>query len=137
MDAEDLVQEAVIGILVHLPDLGERDPKMVRGYLQQSIRNRIRDEIRHAALGEVAADDDERVAAIRPTPLDNAIDGENERLFRAALARLDANDQALVVGRLDLHLTYEELAVATARPSADAARVATRRALLRLARFIT
>lgn len=136
MDTADLVQEALTGALVHLPDLDQRSPESVRGYIQESIRNRIRDEIRRSGLGEVSNDIDHPTPDWRSSPLDEAIDAENERRFRAALARLDEDDQALVVGRIYLHQSYEELAAATGRHTADAARVGTRRAMLRLARWM-
>jgi hypothetical protein len=38
----------------------------------------------------------------------------------------------MLIGRLELGLSYEELAVATSKPSADAARKAAQRALVKL-----
>ncbi len=134
MDTGDLVQEALVGALVHLPDLDERDPERVRAYVQQAIRNRIRDELRRSALGEVATTEDEDAPEPRPGPLDEAIAADNERRFRAALGGLSPHDQALVTGRLDLELSYEQLADSLGLASADAARVAARRAMLKLAR---
>lgn len=134
MDTGDLVQEALVGALVHLPDLGERDPERVRAYVQQAIRNRIRDELRRSLLGEVAALADDTAPDPQPGPLDEALAADNERRFRAALASLSAQDQKLVTGRLDLALSYEQLAAALGLASPDAARVAARRALLKVAR---
>jgi len=136
MDTADLVQEALTGALVHLPDLERRTPESLRAYVQESIRNRIRDEIRRAGLGEVTNETDDSAHDPESSPLDQAIDAENERRFRAALARLDPDDQALVIGRIYSHQSYEELAAATGRQSPDAARVGTRRAMLRLARWM-
>jgi RNA polymerase sigma factor (sigma-70 family) len=136
MDTADLVQEALTGALVHLSDLDRRTPESIRAYVQESIRNRIRDEIRRSGLGEVSNDTDHPTPAGDSSPLEHAIDAENERRFRAALAHLDPDDQALVVGRIDAHKSYEELAAATGKQSPDAARVGTRRAMLRLARWM-
>lgn len=136
MDTADLVQEALTGALVHLPDLDQRAPESVRAYVQESIRNRIRDEIRRAGLGEVTNDTDHPTPDGAASPLEHAIDAENERRFRAALAHLDEQDQALVIGRVYQHRSYKELAAATGKQSEDAARVGTRRAMLRLARWM-
>jgi len=136
LDTSDLVQEALVGALQHLPELDQREAAVVRAYAQQSIRNRIRDELRRAGIGEVTGDARESTPDERPTPLEDAIENEDRNRFRRALARLERSDQELVVGRVELELSYEELAAATGRPSADAARVATRRAVLKLARHL-
>ena len=136
MDSEDFVQEALIGALQHLPDLAVRAPEARLPYLQQTIRNRIRDEIRRAAKVETGGTADDRAADRAPSALDRAIDAEHDARFRAALTRLEPAERALVVGRVELQLSYLELAAATGRPTAEAARAATRRAVLKLARLV-
>jgi RNA polymerase sigma-70 factor (ECF subfamily) len=136
LDTGDLVQEACVGALRRLPDLAEYAPDVVRAYVQQAIRNRIRDELRRAALGEVAGDPGDPPAVDLPSPLDEAITAEEQRRFRRALESLADEDRELVVGRIDLGLSYAQLAAATGRRSADAARVAVRRAILKLARAL-
>lgn len=134
MDSGDLVQEACVGALKRIPELDTEQPEAMRAYLQQCIRNRIRDELRRAGKGEVQNGDGDGSVDGAPSPLDTAILTEDQVRFRRALAQLTPGEQELVVGRVDLDLSYEHLALATGRPSADAARVATRRAVLRLAR---
>lgn len=136
LDTADLVQEACAGALRQLTDLDQRDPAQVDLYLRQSIRNRIRDEIRRARLGEVASSEGLAPIDPRPSPLNEALESDERRRFRRALLRLDPDDQQLVVGRLELELDYEQLARATGRPTSEAARCAARRAMLRLARKV-
>ncbi len=137
LDSGDLVQEALVGALQHLPDLDQRAPETVRAYVQQSIRNRIRDEVRRSGLGEAPGEaPGEGAAAAGLSPLDDAILSENERRYRLALGRLAAEERELIVGRVDRGLSYEELAQSTGKPTANAARVATRRAVLKLARLM-
>lgn len=133
-DTEDLVQDACSGAITHLVDLDERDPSQVDFYLKQSIRNRIRDEVRRAKIGETASSERLTVADPRPSPLDEILESDERRRFRAALLALDADDQQLVVGRVELHMSYAELARATGRDSDEATRCAARRAMFRLAR---
>jgi len=52
--------------------------------------------------------------------------------YEAALQRLSQDDRELVIARVEMGLTYPELAAATGKPSAGAARMAVSRALLRL-----
>ncbi len=133
MDSGDLVQEAVVGVLRNLGEIETADPDALRKYLVVAIQNRICDEIRRATHGEVTNGVSDPTDT-RPSPLDDAIDEENRRQYRLALLRLGEDDQALLVGRIDMGLSFEELALVTGRPSPDAARSATRRAALRLAR---
>lgn len=133
MDTGDIVQEAIVGVLRNLGQIDTADPQALAKYLAIAIRNRIADEVRRASHGEVAnrITDPADPAA---SPLEEAIDSESQRQYRAALLSLADDDQALLVGRIELGLSFEELALVTKRHSPDAARIATRRAALRLAR---
>ena len=53
--------------------------------------------------------------------------------YEAALASLSDDDREAIVARVELGGTYEEVAIALGKPSADAARMAVGRALLKLA----
>ena len=53
--------------------------------------------------------------------------------YETALSRLRAMDREAIIGRIELGLTYDELAAALGKPSANAARMALERALFRLA----
>lgn len=76
--------------------------------------------------------DEVELAGGSPSPFDDASGAEDHRRFRRCLARLSRAERHLLVGRMELHLSYAELAEATGRPSVDAARMATQRAMLRL-----
>jgi RNA polymerase sigma-70 factor (ECF subfamily) len=52
--------------------------------------------------------------------------------YDAALARLCPEERELIIARVELELTYQEVAAALGKPSADAARMAVARALVRL-----
>lgn len=135
-DTWDLIQDACSGAITHLSDLDARDPAQVDCYLRRSIRNRILDEVRRAEIGEIASAEGLVVPDARPTPHDEAVESDERRRYRLALLRLDEEDQQLVVGRVDLRLSYEALTRATGRQSVEAARSATRRAMFRLAHEI-
>jgi RNA polymerase sigma-70 factor (ECF subfamily) len=134
METDDLVQETLVNVLRQLGELDTADPEKLRNYLLLAIRNRVRDEIRRAERGEI------RNGAVAdgpdsgPSPLDDTIESEERRQYRAALLNLPEAERDLIIGRIELGLPFEELALATGHPSAAAARMATRRASLRLAR---
>jgi len=135
MDTDDLVQEAVGNAFRRMDKFEPRRKRAIRSYLRQSIRNRILDEVRRAGKVEVSVPTGHSGTWVAPetSPLERAISAENIQRYRQALKRLEPDDQELIVGRVDLDYSYDQLALATSRPSRDAARVAVRRALLRLA----
>ena len=53
--------------------------------------------------------------------------------YEQALTRLKPEEREAVIGRVELGLSYDELALALEKPTADAARKAAQRALVRLA----
>jgi RNA polymerase sigma-70 factor (ECF subfamily) len=71
--------------------------------------------------------------SVRTSPLEAAMRQEQLDRYDAALSRLNEADRDLIVARVELGLTYEEVADALGKPSWNAARMATARALLRLA----
>lgn len=137
MDTDDLVQEALGAVLPRLDRIEPRRTRAIRSYLRQSIRNRIRDEMRRAGKVEVSGDPRADPVASQPSPLECAMSEENRRRYLSALEGLTEVDRELVVGRIELDYSYEQLALVTAKPTADAARVAVRRALVRLADEMT
>jgi RNA polymerase sigma-70 factor, ECF subfamily len=134
MDSSDLVQDAMVQALRRAGELDQLSAKSLRLYLQTCILNRIRDEIRRASRGEVRNGPLPATTDGRPDPLDDAIESEERRRYREALLRLANEDRVLLVGRIELGLSYDDLALVTRRPTAEATRAAARRAALRLAR---
>jgi RNA polymerase sigma-70 factor (ECF subfamily) len=137
MDTDDLVQETVIRTVKRIDVFEPRREGALQAYLRQAVMNRIRDEIRRSARSPMSMglDDNERDAAA--SPLDEAIGVEAVERYEAALARLRPEDREAVVARLEMDGTYEAVARALDKPSADAARMAVGRALLRLAQEMT
>jgi RNA polymerase sigma-70 factor (ECF subfamily) len=132
-ETQDLVQEAVSQTFRHLNDFENRGEGALRAYLRQAVMNRIRDELRRAARQPAVADLEERMPSREPSPLEAAIGTETVERYEAALQRLSAAERELIIARVELGLTYAEVAEMTDKPSPDAARMAVSRALLRLA----
>jgi RNA polymerase sigma-70 factor (ECF subfamily) len=134
-DTADLVQQAMVGALRHLDRFEPRRRDALRAYLRQAIRNRVADELRRSQRRprHVPVDHEGVPAPGGASPLSQLLSAEQEQDFRRALASLRPDEQELVVARLDLGYNYSQIALATGRPSVDAARMAVRRALLHLA----
>lgn len=133
LDTADLVQETVIGALRRLDDFEARREGALQAYLRQALANRITDVVRQHLRRPIPAQMPEQMAAPGASPLDLAIGAENHARYEVALGRLRAEDREAIVTRMELQYSYEDLAVALGKPTANAARVAVTRALRRLA----
>ena len=95
--------------------------------------NRLRDELRRRARGPSRVDaDDVEQEALR-SRVEETVGVETVAAYEQALTRLRPEEREAIIGRVELGLTYDELALALEKPTADAARKAAQRALVRLA----
>jgi RNA polymerase sigma factor (sigma-70 family) len=132
-DTDDLVQETVIKTLRKLEGFDPRHAGALQGYLRQAVLNRIRDAIRRQQRRPAPVPLDEDMTGDGTSPLEQAIGVEALERYDAALATLAVQDQEAIIGRIEWGYDYEELARELGKPSSEAARVAVRRALLKLA----
>lgn len=136
-DTADLVQEALVQTLRRLDDFEPQGHTALQAYLRRAVDNRINDEFRRIARRGLAGVLDDGQPDASPSPLEEAVAQQTEARYRAALARLRPGDRRLVVGRVELGYSLEQLALLTNRTRVDTARVALRRALERLALEMT
>jgi len=97
------------------------------------VLNRLRDELRRKGREPVSANLDSVDVESAESPLEHAIGREAVEIYEQALERLKAEEREAIIGRVELGYSYEELAVMLDKPTADAARKAAERALVRLA----
>jgi RNA polymerase sigma-70 factor (ECF subfamily) len=136
-DTQDLVQETISRAFRKIEAFEVRGDGALQAYLRQTLLNEIRQEIRRASRRPPPADPDgeqraAEVEAPNPSPLEEAIGSEALARYERALARLRSEDREAIVARIELGLSHQEVADAIGKPSANAARMAVERALLRL-----
>ena len=131
-DTDDLIQDALLQTFKRLDGFDARGTGALTAYLRQAVINRLRDELRRQSHRPVGLQAPEWVRAAEPSPLDRAIGAETVARYERALDRLRPGEKECLVARLELGFSFEELAEWTHRRSADAARKATERALVRL-----
>jgi RNA polymerase sigma factor (sigma-70 family) len=132
-DTTDLVNDALMRLLGRVHKFDDRGKGALAAYLRQSIQNRIRDEIRVVGRRPLTALEDVELIDPQPSSFEQALTHERDSRYRAAFAHLSENDQELIAGAVELGYSHEQLALATGRRTAGAARVALHRALRRLA----
>ena len=134
-ETQDLVQDAVIRAIPHLKHFEARHPGALQAYLRQAIANHIRDEIRKVnSRPPIGGDLPESKVDPGPSPLERAIGRERLDRYDAALAKLRPVEREAIVARLEMQQSYEEVALALGKPSADAARMLVARAVKNLIR---
>jgi len=138
VDTADFVQETVLHTLRRLDAFEPQREGALMAYLRRALLNRIRDQFRlfsrRPGVDSLSDELAEEVAGDNESPLDAAISRADQRRYRAALVRLRPIDRRAIVASIELGYSYEQLALVLNKPSAPAARLAVRRALIRLGR---
>jgi RNA polymerase sigma-70 factor (ECF subfamily) len=134
VDTDDMVQETMLRTFSNLEGFVPAGHGALHAYMRQALRNRIADEVRRFHRRPAATDVTVEVEAEAASPLEETIGLEALERYERALGRLSEQDREAVVARVEMDLGYEEIARSLGKPTADAARMAVSRALVRLAR---
>ena len=132
-NTEDVVQDVFLRTLRRLQRFQHRTVGGLQAYLRKAVVNRVRDIVRASTRRGTAVDVD--VAPIRdwrPSPLESAIMRQRLDRFLDALSRLRPADRQVIVWRIELGYTADEIAIKLGK-SKGAAGMTVSRALARLA----
>jgi RNA polymerase sigma-70 factor (ECF subfamily) len=132
-DTQDLVQDTLLQTFKRIEKFEPRGDGALQAYLRQGVLNRIRDEYRRAVRRPAAEALDSQRPGSAASPLEEAIGRQAVERYEAALQRLRPEDREAIIARIEMGFTHEELARLQNKPSANAARMALERALVRLA----
>jgi RNA polymerase sigma-70 factor (ECF subfamily) len=135
-DTEDLVQTTLIRALDGVNRFEPRREGAFLAYLRKILLNEIRGAVRRASRGPDQEPLDAELPDARPSPLEAAIGAEGVGRYETALARLTEEQRQAVVLRIELGLTYNEIAEAMGGASEDAARMLVARALEHLSKVM-
>jgi RNA polymerase sigma-70 factor (ECF subfamily) len=133
VDTQDLVAEALEKGLKKLSHIElEREGAFV-AYLRRIFKNLVIDQVRAAERRPLAVSLHDRHEDNGQSPLERALDREQVERYEQALDRLRPRDAEVIILRLEQQAGYEEIAAHMGFATGNAARVAVRRALYRLA----
>ena len=135
VDTSDVVQDALHRTVTRLSGFEPRGEGALRAYLRSAVENRIRDEMRRAMRRPAmdVLDEGQPLVGNDRSLQEKIVHDEAWDRYRSALKRLPRRDQRLIVGRLELGYSFRQLAVIEGRGGPDGARMALKRALVRLA----
>src|SRR5262245_37946079 len=132
-DTEDVVQDAFLKTLRRLARFDHRTVGGLQAYLRQAVVNRIRDILRGSKRRGVAVEADSRLRDWQPSPLEAAIMRQQLDRFLEALRTLRPADRPVIVWRIELGYTADEIAAKLGK-SKPAAGMTVTRAMTRLAK---
>jgi RNA polymerase sigma-70 factor (ECF subfamily) len=134
-DTEDLVQETIAQTLRRIDQFEPRHEGALQAYLRQALVNRVRDEVRRLNRypAATALEEGDGFADPSASPLEEAIGTEALERYEAAMQRLRPEEREVIIARVEMQQSYAQIAAAHGKASADAARMAVTRALVRLA----
>ena len=131
-DTDDLVQTTLVRALNGVQHFEPRREGAFLAYLRTILLNQLRTAIQRVDAGPPLQSLPEELEGARPSPLEDAIGAEAMESYEAALASLTEDQRQAVVLRIEMGLTFQQVAEATESPSADAARMLVARGLARL-----
>jgi RNA polymerase sigma-70 factor (ECF subfamily) len=132
-DTDDLVQVTLLRALDRVSEFESQREGAFLAYLRRIVLNAVRDELRRAARRPARTELGESLPQPGPSVVEQAIGRETVEAYEAALATLPEEQREAVIMRVEFGYTYPEIAEALGKPSANAARMAVSRALLRVA----
>lgn len=135
-NTEDVVQDAVVRALARVEHFEHRSVDGMQKYLRESVRNRIRDEVRRVARRGVGEELPEAIHDNAYSPLEELIMKERSERYLEALRSLKPADRQAIILRLEHRHSFEDIARALGKASPDAARMTVSRAVKRLAAAI-
>ena len=133
MDTDDLVQQVLMKTLRHVDSFESAQTGGFQSYLRAGVTNLIRDELRRRQRQPHGDQTASSVEAFGSSPLEEFVGREKLDRYERGLSQLTESDREIVVARLELGLSFDEIAKELGKPSADAARMAVTRAVTRLA----
>ena len=138
IDTSDLVQDALHRTFKRIEQFEPKHANALQIYLRRSVENQIRDELRRAVRrrASIAPDEVVRLSDEAAPQHRKIVDDETWSRYLNGLARLTARERRLIVGHGELEYSYQQLALIENMPSPDAARMALRRAMIRLSSLV-
>ncbi len=135
-DTDDLVQITLLRVLEHVDTFEARRPGAFLAYLRRSLLNNLRNEIRRAKRRPAGEPPAGELGTPGPSPIEKALGARAVDAYEEALEKLNEEQRAAVILRIELGCKHREIADLLGSPSPNAARMLISRALVRLADLI-
>jgi RNA polymerase sigma-70 factor (ECF subfamily) len=131
-DTDDLVQDTLAATLTRIDAFEFRHEGAFNAYLRQAVNNKIRTLKKRAVEKPGRVDLASDQADPTPSPLEQTIGKQAYERYESALEDLPQEARAAVILKIEMGFTYEQIAQALEKPTANAARMVVTRALFKL-----
>lgn len=133
IETDDLVQEVLASATRHVKTFEYRQERAFQAYVRKALHNRVLQEIERTRARPEVRGVSINHRSTEASPLEELVGSETLSRYERALESLDPMERDAIVGRLELRLSYADLAESLGKPTPDAARKHVSRALLKLA----
>ena len=134
VEPHDVVQAALARCFRRVPTFNNEMKHGFFAYTLQAVRNELINlSKKNTPMSEEV---DERNLPSGRTPLDDIISKQEQERIQVALSELPSRKQDLFIARAELQMSFPEVALHLAYPSADAARKDFERTVLKLAKLM-
>jgi RNA polymerase sigma-70 factor (ECF subfamily) len=131
-ETQDLVQHTLTKVFRRIKDFEPRHPGAFRDYVWTTLWNSVRDIARSTQRHPTDPLESDAPSSL-PSPLEDAMGSETLERYERALERLRPIEREAIIARIELGLSYKDVAAALGKTTTGAAQVAVSRALVRLA----
>jgi RNA polymerase sigma-70 factor (ECF subfamily) len=135
-DTDDLVQNTLHKAFRRLEQFEYRGEGAFLAYLRKILQNEILLAARKVARQRTDGAPDDEYLDPRETPSDVVARLQTFERYEQALGRLTETQRQAVIMRIDFGLSYQEIADALGKPTANAAHMFVARAVARVARLM-
>lgn len=135
-DTSDLVQTALLRAFQSLPTFEAEGNGAFFGFLRTIVLNLLRDEVRRLTRRPLSVELPEEIPDATASPLASAVTVETLKAYEFAMQQLDEGERDIVIMRVELGLSHQDIATMTSSPTPNAARMRVARALARLAELM-
>lgn len=132
-ETDDLVQVTLQRAVHQLDGFEVRHEGAFLSYLRHIFLNTVRDEIRRYGRSPQFVEVTASTLDDMPSPIEQILGKQKLERYESALAALPEPHRQAVILRVELGMSFEEVARALEKPSANAARMTVARALAKLA----
>jgi RNA polymerase sigma-70 factor (ECF subfamily) len=136
VETADLIQDVALQTFRGLDRFQYRGEGSLNTFLRVAFMNRLKNEFRRRSRAGEQTTLDFDLPDTTASPAEVAARQELLGRYEAALSHLTHDERELVVCRLELGMSYQEIADYAGRPSPDATRLAVARSLIRLAEHL-
>lgn len=132
VDTHDLVQATLAQTARRIDGFEWRHEGSFQAYVRQALLNQMRDEIRRIRRRGQHEPLEVEPQSSGPSPLEEAIGSELLNAYESALERVKPEDREAIIARVEMGLSWGEVADVLDKNSAAAAQMTVSRALVRL-----